>query len=275
MRHSSRKPVHMPQAGTRMGTITVTHTSTPIMTTDTTTRTSTEATPALSPGALIELIRLASPALPVGGFSYSEGLEAAVDAGLLADEAAVARWLLDQFHLGLARSDLPAAAQGFAAWRQGDLARVTALNAWVAQTRESRELLAQSQQMGRSLLEWLRHRSAASHADTELQAAAALQPAPMWPLVFALAAVRCGAPLRESMLAFAAGWCDNMVSAAIKAVPLGQVAGQRLLDALAADIPARVDAALLLPDGERQAFAPMLAVLSARHEVQYSRLFRS
>jgi urease accessory protein len=77
------------------------------------------------------------------------------------------------------------------------------------------------------------------------------------------------------MLAFAAGWCDNLVAAAIKAVPLGQVAGQRLLDALAAEIPGLVDTALHSPDGSRQAFAPMLAVLSARHEVQYSRLFRS
>jgi len=233
------------------------------------------STPALSSAALIELIRLASPALPVGGFSYSEGLEAAVDAGVLADEAAVTRWLLDQLHLGLARSDLPAAAQAFAAWRAGDLGRVASLNAWVVQTRESRELLAQSQQMGRSLLEWLRRRGAAGTHDAELHAAAALQPAPTWPLVFALAAARSGAPLRESMLAFAAGWCDNLVAAAIKAVPLGQVAGQRVLDALAAQLPSVVDAALQLPDDARQAFAPMLAVLSARHEVQYSRLFRS
>ena len=229
----------------------------------------------LAPGALIELIRLASPALPVGGFSYSEGLEAAVDAGLLPDEAAVARWLTDQLHLGLARSDLPACAQAFTAWRAGDFARAAALNAWVTQTRESHELLAQSQQMGRSLLEWMRRRGPDGSADAQLQAAAAMAPAPTWPLAFALAAARSGAPLRESMLAFAAGWCDNLVAAAIKAVPLGQVAGQRLLDALAAQIPAVVDAALQLPDGARQAFAPMLAVLSARHEVQYSRLFRS
>jgi urease accessory protein len=231
--------------------------------------------PSLSPAALIELIRLASPALPVGGFSYSEGLEAAVQAGLLADEAAVARWLIDQLHLSLARSDLPAAAQAFTAWRDRDLARITALNDWVTQTRESRELLAQSQQMGRSLLEWLRRRSAAHADDADLRAAAALQPAPTWPVVFALAASRSGAPQRDAMLAFAAGWCDNLVAAAVKAVPLGQVAGQRLLDALAAQTPALVDAALQLPDDARQAFTPMLALLSARHEVQYSRLFRS
>lgn len=234
-----------------------------------------QAAAPLSPGALIELIRLASPALPVGGFSYSEGLEAAVEAGVLADEAAAARWLLDQLHLSLARSDLPVAAQAFVAWRAGDRARVAALNAWVACTRESRELQAQSQQMGRSLLEWMRRRAAASAHDADLEAAAALAPAPMWPLMFALAAARSDAPLREAMLAFAAGWADNLVAAAIKVVPLGQVAGQRLLDALAAQIPAVVDAALQQPDVARQAFAPMLAVLSARHEVQYSRLFRS
>lgn len=260
---------------TTMGTTTrTTITSTDTNITDTTTRTSTETASALSPAALIELIRLASPGLPVGGFSYSEGIEAAVDAGLLPDEAAVARWLIDQLHLGLARSDLPAAAQAFNAWRAADHTRVSELNAWVTQTRESRELLAQSQQMGRSLLEWLRRRSSGG-AEVELHVAAALQPAPMWPIVFALAAARTGAPLRESMLAFAAGWCDNLVAAAIKAVPLGQVAGQRVLDALAAHTPAVVDAALQIGDDARQAFAPMLAVLSARHEAQYSRLFRS
>jgi urease accessory protein len=152
---------------------------------------------------------------------------------------------------------------------------VAEINAWVAQTRESSELLAQSQQMGRSLLEWLRRRGSGGDADAALQAAAALQPAPMWPVAFALAAARSDAPSRESMLAFAAGWCDNLVAAAIKSVPLGQVAGQRLLDALAPHVPTVVDAALAMADDQRQAFTPMQAVLSARHESQYSRLFRS
>jgi urease accessory protein len=87
--------------------------------------------------------------------------------------------------------------------------------------------------------------------------------------------VRAGAPAHDSLIAFALGWAENMVQAAIKAVPLGQNAGQRLLDALAAELPAVVDAALALPPGQRQAFTPMLAILSAQHETQYSRLFRS
>jgi urease accessory protein len=93
--------------------------------------------------------------------------------------------------------------------------------------------------------------------------------------VFALAAARCGAPLHDSAIAFALGWAENMVQAAIKCVPLGQNAGQRLLDALAAALPDAVDRALATPDDARQAFAPQLAILSAQHETQYSRLFRS
>ena len=104
---------------------------------------------------------------------------------------------------------------------------------------------------------------------------AALAPAPTWPVAFALAARYTGAPLREGLLALAFGWAENMVQAAIKAVPLGQTAGQRMLAALAGQIPAAVDLALQLADSQRQAFAPMLAILSSQHETQYSRLFRS
>ena len=81
--------------------------------------------------------------------------------------------------------------------------------------------------------------------------------------------------MRDACLAFAFGWAENMIGAAVKAVPLGQSAGQRMLGRLAAEIPAAVDHAIALADDDRQAFSPMLAVLSARHETQYSRLFRS
>jgi len=230
------------------------------------------ATP-LTPTALIELMRLASPALPVGGFSYSEGLEAAVEAALVHDEASARTWLLDQLQLSLARCDLPAAAQAFVAWRGDDRPRVRSLNDWVTCTRETHELLLQTQQMGRSLIEWLRQR--ADDRDAAIEVAAALAPAPTWPIAFALAAARSGAPRRAALVAFAAGWAENQVAAAIKAVPLGQTAGQRLLDALSPQIAALIDPAGALPDDERQAFAPMLAIRSALHETQYSRLFRS
>ncbi|MFY8083883.1 MAG: urease accessory protein UreF, partial [Rubrivivax sp.] len=110
------------------------------------------------PATLLRLMWLASPALPVGGFSYSEGLEAAVDAGRVQGEAAVGDWLLDQLHLSLARADLPACAQAFRAWLSPwDAPRLQDLNDWVLATRESAEFRLQTEQMGRSLVEWLRN----------------------------------------------------------------------------------------------------------------------
>lgn len=218
---------------------------------------------------LLALIQLASPALPVGGFSYSEGLESAVDSGLVTNEAQAGRWLLDQLELALARSELPLLVQAHAAWLADDGPRIEALQTWHAATRESAELRAQGEQMGRSLLDWLRN--SAWHEDARV----AKLTAPPWPLAFALAGVLAGADARGTALAFAFGWAENMVQAAMKAVPLGQAAAQRMLALLAEATPAAVDRALATSDGERQAFAPLLAILSAQHETQYSRLFRS
>jgi len=221
--------------------------------------------------SLMQLMWLASPALPIGGFSYSECLEAAVDAGLVTSETEASDWLVEQLHTSLARADLAVIAQAIPAWQQQDHTRIAQLNAWVLQTRESSELRAQSEQMGRSLLEWLRNHTTAQPEQIALLAS--LQPT--YPLAFALAASATGAPLRDCLLANAFGWAENMMQAAIKAVPLGQSSGQRILSALAANIPAAVDLALALDDENRQAFSPMLAILSARHESQYSRIFRS
>jgi urease accessory protein len=226
----------------------------------------------LRANALLQLMWLASPALPVGGFSYSEVLEAAVEAGRVTNEAQAAAWLCDQLHLGLARSDLAVCAKAFKAWQRGDHAHIAELNDWVLTTRETAELRQQTQQMGRSLVEWLRNRAG---VDGRVAVLKALAPAPTWPVGFALAALQTGAPLREALLSFGFGWAENMVQAALKAVPLGQGAGQRVLARLVEELPAAVDHAASLKDSERQAFTPMLAILSAQHETQYSRLFRS
>ncbi|WP_171016110.1 urease accessory UreF family protein [Ramlibacter sp. 2FC] len=231
------------------------------------------ATPLPAP-SLLQLIWLASPALPVGGFSYSEGLESAVERAGVASEAAAADWLLAQLQLTLARGDLAVLAKAVPAWRRGDLAHLRELNDWVLQTRETREMRLQTEQMGRSLLDWLRNQDAnRPERQADLQALAAMDPS--YPLAFALAASRTLAPVREVLLAYAFGWAENMVQAALKAVPLGQSAGQRILARLADQIPAAADQALALMDSERQAFSPRLAILSAQHETQYSRLFRS
>jgi urease accessory protein len=288
--------------------------------------------------ALLQLIWLASPALPVGGFSYSEGLEGAVDCGLVTNEATAAQWLVDQLHLTLGRSDLAVLAQATAAWRAGDGARIEALNDWVLRTRETSELRQQTEQMGRSMVEWMKSvrpelaAAARLGADRAELSPTTVRPAPSpttvrpelspstvrpelspttvrpepvegpssavaatssartdrdsarsraraahltYPVAFALAASATTATERQIALAFAFSWAENMVQAAIKSVPLGQSAGQRILQRLAAEIPLAVDEATALSDDNRQAFSPMLAILSARHEHQYSRLFRS
>lgn len=218
--------------------------------------------------SLLQLIWLASPALPVGGFSYSEGVEAAVEWAGIDSEPKAAEWLSDQLHLSFARGDLALFAQAVAAWRANDTQRIRDLNQWVMSTRESAEFFLQTEQMGRSFVEWLK----LHHADTA-EVFAGL-PA-TYPVAFAFAVSRTGASLHDGCLAFAFGWAENMVGAAVKAVPLGQSAGQRILGRLSQEIPAAVTRAMALGDDDRQAFAPLLAVLSARHETQYSRLFRS
>ena len=228
----------------------------------------------LAPLSFLQLMWLASPALPIGGFSYSEGLEAAINAALVTTESEASHWLVQQLHLTQSRGDMAAIAQAALAWHNDDRERIAALNQWVRATRETSELRLQTEQMGRSLVDWLQNR----HADD-----VALQPTIAWlgtqdasyPIAFSFAAHCTGAAAHDALLAYAFGWAENMVQAAIKTVPLGQSAGQRILARLTQEIPQAVALALSLPDQGRQAFSPMLAILSAQHEQQYSRLFRS
>ena len=226
------------------------------------------ATDASGTAGLLSLIWLASPALPVGGFSYSEGLEAAVEWAKVDNEATAADWLLDQLYLGLARGDLSVLAASVDALRADRLDRVAELNQWVLHTRETSELRLQSVQMGRSLIDWLRNLQPDQVARVQGLGLT-------YPVAFAAAAASTSASTADICAAYAFGWCENMSQTAIKAVPLGQSAGQRILARLAAEIPAAVAGAMALDDATRQAFTPRLAVLSARHETQYSRLFRS
>jgi urease accessory protein len=249
---------------------------------DTTMRT-TMVTPT-EPASLLSLLWLASPALPVGGFSYSEGLEAATEWAGVDDEATATEWLSDQLQLSLARGDLSIVAAAAKALLAQDTTRLMALNDWVLQTRESAEFRLQSLQMGRSLMDWLRHLIPAATADLGLP----VDWVPTYPVAFALAATGLqhqglqtdpqptpALDMTSLVSAYAFGWCETMSQTAVKSIPLGQSAGQRILLRLAREIPSAVATAMDLEDHQRQAFTPRLAILSAQHEHQYSRLFRS
>ncbi|MBW8846178.1 MAG: urease accessory protein UreF [Burkholderiales bacterium] len=220
--------------------------------------------------SLLHLLWLASPALPVGGFSYSEGLEAAVDAGIVHDENSAGDWLLNQLELVQARAELPVAAAAHGAALALNGARLAELNAWTLQTRETSESLQQAQQMGRSLVVWMQGLMPEAPVLPLLQQ---LKPAPTWPVVMGAAAASRGAALEPALQAIAFGWAENLMQAAVRSVPLGQTSGQRLLARLVQAIPQAV--AMALAASEPVAFAPLLGIHGARHETQYSRLFRS
>ncbi len=225
----------------------------------------------IDPTALLRLMWLASPALPVGAFSYSEGLESAVETGWVHDEASAGDWLVDQLWLSITRSELPAVVHAMNAWLRRDPPEVLAVNHWVLRTRESSEQRAQTVQMGKSLMDWLRnseHRGDGRLVHPWLTT-------PTWPVAYALAATLAEVSTQQAALANAFGWAENMVQAAMKAVPLGQAAAQRILTRLSHDVPGAVEEALKVQPDERQAFTPMLALLGAAHEHQYTRIFRS
>jgi urease accessory protein len=175
-------------------------------------------------------------------------------------------------HLSQARGDWSVVAQAVQAWQAQDEACLIDLNDWVLMTRESKEFRLQCLQMGRSLLLWLRAQKTCPLHDLETLAAWS---EPTWPLVFALALHWSQADLPAALTALAFGWAENMTQTAMKTIPLGQTSGQNILSKLLQDIPLAVQTALDTPANERQLFTPHLSILSARHEHQYSRLFRS
>jgi urease accessory protein len=155
----------------------------------------------LPAASFLQLMWLASPALPVGGFSYSEGLESAIENAGIASESAVADWLLDQLHITQARGDMALIAKATGAWRRADWVHVRQLNDWVLHTRETSELRLQTEQMGRSMADWLRNQHQGEEVMPAVRHLAALPPT--YPVAFALAASATQASVREVLLAYA------------------------------------------------------------------------
>jgi urease accessory protein len=194
-----------------------------------------------------------------------------VELGWVTDEVSAKNWLIDHLHLIQARSEMPLLKAAVQAWRRFDQKELQALTAWTLQTRETFEFKLQTEQMGRSLLIWLKNQSIVE--DEKIDFCNNLPPT--WPLVFALCVSAENISLQDGLMTYAFSWAENMVQAAMKSVPLGQKSGQAILTSITREIPQAVEMALSCPAEKRQSFAPQLAIMSALHETQYSRLFRS
>jgi urease accessory protein len=219
--------------------------------------------------ALLRLLQLISPGLPIGMYSYSQGLERAIDDGLVTNADDVHEWLEGLLAHGMTQIDLPVMVRLFDAWTLADNEAVVQWSKTLNACRETSELRAEDRQTGQAL--------------ARLLVALELDDAQPWlrkqeatlATLFSLAAVCWAIPKRQAAIGYLWSWLENQVLCAVKLVPLGQVAGQRLLIALASRLPEQVNRALLLADDEIGSSVFGLALASSRHETQYSRLFRS
>jgi urease accessory protein len=205
--------------------------------------------------SLARLLQLASPTLPVGAYSYSQGLESAIEAGYVKDAATAQEWIADVLELSVARMEAQVLRAQIASPSQG-------LNDYFVATRETAELRAETLQMGQSLCRLL--------ADLNIPVAIA---EPAYPTAYAMAVRHWGIDAKEALVAYLWSWLENQVLAAVKAVPLGQTAGQKILLSLGGRLAGL--AGMELDEANWTNLAPGLAYLSSRHETQYSRLFRS
>jgi urease accessory protein len=205
--------------------------------------------------SLARLLQLASPTLPVGAYSYSQGLESAIDAGYVTDAGTAQDWIGDILELSVARMEAQVLRAQITSPTQER-------NDFFVATRETAELRAETLQMGQSLARLL----------ADLGVPVAIQE-PAFPTAFALAVRHWKVEPHEAVVAYLWSWLENQVMAAIKALPLGQTAGQKMLLSLGERLDALAD--LQLAETAWSNFTPGLAYLSAQHETQYSRLFRS
>ena len=209
---------------------------------------------------LVRLLQLASPTLPVGAYSYSQGLEAAIEAGVVTDASSAEQWIGDLLELSMSRMEAPLLGRMIS--NPGD---IEALNLLFLANRETAELRAETVQMGYSLNRLLPGLGVDALAIEE----------PSFPAAFAAAVNAWHIDTHEALQAYLWSWLENQVMAALKAVPLGQTDGQQVLLSLANRIPDIVTRALAVRVEDIGSFAPGFAILSSKHETQYSRLFRS
>ncbi|MGM8884885.1 urease accessory protein UreF [Psychrobacter sp. 1U2] len=231
-----------------------------------------ESTSTISDLGLLGLMQLISPALPIGAFAWSQGLESAFELGWVTNEQELGEWLTGVLGDGLTRCELPVLSRLQACWAANDSDGLAYWNDWIHANRETAEISDEDTLLGMALMRLL--------VSLELQPKtqwghAKLPDNPGYVTMFAWTAHQRQIPVRQSLLGFAWAWLENQLAAACKALPLGHTAAQRLNEQLRPQLVAAVDTALVLTDEELGPILPGLALGSAHHETQYSRLFRS
>lgn len=223
---------------------------------------------------LLKLLAWLSPSFPVGAFAYSHGLETAVDDGLVRDRATLEGWIADLVAFGGPRADATFLAHVWRAVASGDIAAFREAAERAAAMRGTAELALESVQQGESFLQAMGDAWPVAVAPWRAALAdAAIRPA--YPVAVGVAAAAAGVPLAATLEAYLHAFAANLVSAAVRAVPLGQTDGQRVLAALEPHVAAAAAAAADRPLDEAGGAALAVDILSFRHETQYTRIFRS
>jgi urease accessory protein len=222
--------------------------------------------------ARVRLLQMSSPAFPIGGYSHSYGLEAAIESGPVRDEKSVRRWIEDVLAFSMGEYEIPVLCDMAGAWIAKDCIALSRLNAQFLASRESAELRSATVQMGFSMRKLL---AALPSLPEFLPQALDSMEEPSLPCVWSGTAWAWAIPPAESTAAYLWSWAENQVLVAIKSVPIGQSSGQRVLLALGETIARLAEPGVSRGEQQRSNFAPGLAILCSQHETQYSRLFRS
>lgn len=215
----------------------------------------------------MRLWQLISPTLPIGAYAWSTGMEYAIDAGWIKNESDTSLWIHGQIRNSFPALDIPIFSRLYAAWAQHEYPEVIFWNQQLLAMRESAELYQEDLALGAALMKVLPVMGV-SEPDITM-------PKKTFCSVFAYATQTLAINKQEAAQGLVWSWCENQVAAAIKLVPLGQTSGQRILATSIPVIAAAVEQGMCCHDDDIGVLMPGLAMASAMHELQYSRLFRS
>lgn len=218
--------------------------------------------------ALTRLLQLVSPSLPIGGYTYSQGIEWAVEAGWVSNTDDLEQWVQGLMESNMANLELPLLLRMLDAWRRDDAETVDEWSKYLIASRETRELRQEESNRARAFYQVLLalEESAADHRSILLRSQHAC---------YSFACARWGIDDQQASNGLLWSWLENIVLSAVKIIPLGQTAGQHIIFRLSQLAPGIIRQARQVEDADIGASSMAQVIASARHENQYTRLFRS